>query len=187
MDDVPSELRFPIGEFIPPDRITDEQVAAWIDRIEALPAQLRRLVEPLTKKQLETRYREGGWTVAQVVHHLADSHMNSFVRFKWALTEEEPTIKAYHEDRWAELGDYQRVPIPLELQFIECLHAKWVALLRSLRNEDLLRAFVHPDSGRVPLATNVGIYAWHGEHHLAHITGLARRSGWQIDLEGVPG
>jgi len=171
------DLRYPIGRFEPPAAVTAGQVEAWIGDIERLPADLRAMVEPLSPAQLDTPYRPGGWTVRQVVHHLADSHMNSLVRFKWALTEDRPTIKTYYEERWAELADYAE-PIGLSLDFLDALHRRWVVLLRSLSPADLEREFVHPDTGIVKLATNVGIYAWHGRHHLAHVENLLRRKGW---------
>ena len=171
-------LRFPLGPFEAPATIDPEQVAAWIDEIERLPAELRVAVAPLSEPQLDTRYRPGGWTLRQVVHHLADSHLNSIIRFKWALTEERPTIKPYFEDRWAELADYQG-PVEGSLALLEALHARWVVLLRSLGPDQLRRAFHHPELGAdVPLDRNVGLYAWHGRHHLAHVTGLIERSSW---------
>ena len=172
------DLRYPIGKFSPPARIEARDVAGWIDEIEDLPRRLRRAVEGLTPAQLDTPYRPGGWTVRQVVHHLGDSHMNSLLRFKWALTEERPTIKPYSEHRWAQLPDYSAVPIAVALDFLAALHVRLVALLRALSPADLAREFVHPESGVVPLNRNIGIYAWHGRHHLAHITRLAEREGW---------
>ncbi len=172
------DLRYPLGRFVAPAVVTAAQVEAWIDEIERFPAALAGVVGPLTPQQLETPYRPGGWRVRQVVHHLADSHLNSLIRFKWALTEDQPTIKAYREERWAELPDYAAVPVAESLRFIELLHARWVCLLRGLGSEELAREFVHPDSGPVRLDLNIGIYAWHGRHHLAHITQLADRAGW---------
>lgn len=180
MDDAELErLRYPVGRFtMPEEPAADAEVAAWIDEIERFPADLRAAVEPLTEEQLDSRYRPEGWTVRQVVHHCADSHANSFVRFKWALTEDEPTIKAYFEDRWAELEDY-RLPIAAGLDHLDALHARWVVLLRALGPDDLARGFTHPETGgRVRLDGNTAFYAWHGRHHLAHVTELARRSGW---------
>lgn len=172
------DLRYPIGTFDPPAHISADQVAWWIDEIEHLPAALRSAVEPLTEAQLSTPYRPEGWQVRQVVHHVVDSHMNSYIRFKWALTEERPTIKTYYEDRWAELADYSAVPVAVSLALLDALHTRWVALLRSLDANELRLEFVHPDAGPVSLATNIGIYAWHGRHHLAHVTRLAEREGW---------
>ena len=180
MADALHDLRFPVGEFEQPGDIGGAQVSAWIDEIAALPSLLRSTVGGLDAAQLATRYRPGGWAVQQVVHHLADSHLNSFVRFKWALTEDRPTIKAYDEVRWAETPDAGSAPVGPSLDWLEALHRRWCVLLRSLTVEQLDREFVHPESGPVSLRVNVGIYAWHGRHHLAHITSLARREGWAI-------
>ena len=173
------DLRYPIGRFTAPDAISPAHVQEWIADIARLPADLRSAVEPLNTAQLDTPYRPGGWTVRQVVHHLADSHMNSVIRFKWALTEDRPTIKAYFEDRWADLADYTAVPVSTALAFLDALHARWVGLLRTLDPAALKREFIHPESGPVRLERNIGIYAWHGRHHLAHITRLAEREGWR--------
>lgn len=173
-----NDLRYPIGRFMAPKPVSAAQVAAWVDDIAALPALLATAVRPLTPAQLETPYRPGGWCVRQVVHHIADSNLNSLVRFKLALTEDRPVIKTYREERWAELRDYVEIPVESSLQFIEALHKRWVVLLRGLGAEDLKREFLHPDSGVVRLDVNIGIYAWHGRHHLAHITHLAEREGW---------
>ncbi|MEM6567731.1 MAG: YfiT family bacillithiol transferase [Planctomycetota bacterium] len=172
-------LRFPVGRFAPPARTpTDDDVAAWIAEIEDAPRRLREAVEGLSDAQLDTRYRPEGWTVRQVAHHVADSHANSFVRFKWALTEDEPTIKAYFEARWAELADYA-LPLAPSLDYLDALHARWTPLLRSLGPDERARGFIHPETGdRVRLDVNMAIYAWHSRHHIAHITALARRAGW---------
>lgn len=174
-----TDLRYPIGKFEHDGPVTDDDLARWIDQIEALPKQMRRAVTDLTDEQLDTHYRPGGWTLRQVVHHVPDSHLNSYVRFKWALTEDEPTIKTYDEQRWAELTDYQIVPVETSLDFLALLHAKWGVLLRSLSREQLARQFVHPVTGPVELAWSVGHYAWHGQHHLAHITSTIEREGRQ--------
>lgn len=171
-------LRFPIGRFEWSGDITAAQRLQWIEDIEAAPAQLRAAVEGLKEEQLNEPYRPGGWTVRQVVHHLADSHMNSLIRFKLALTEEQPTIKPYDEAAWAELSDSKEAPIALSLALLEQLHARWGLLLRSVSEEQWERAFVHPDSGVVRLDVNLGTYSWHGRHHIAHITGLRERMGW---------
>ncbi len=171
------DLRYPIGEFAPPNDITRERVDAWIDDLAALPADVRRTVAPLTNEQLDTPYRPDGWTVRQVVHHLPDSHMNSLIRFKWALSEDRPVIKAYDERAWAELPD-SRGSVDPSLDLLEALHRRWAALLRSLTWAQLQREFVHPESGTVVLAASVGDYAWHGRHHLAHIERLLAREGW---------
>ena len=172
------DLRYPIGEFSPPDPLEREQVDAWTDDIAALPADLKRTVSALTDHQLDTPYRPHGWTVRQVVHHLPDSHMNSLIRFKWALTEDRPTIKAYDEKGWAALPD-SREPIAGSLDLLDALHRRWVSLLRGLRGAQLQREFVHPESGPATLAVTVGSYAWHGRHHLTHIDRLLDREGWR--------
>ena len=139
------KLRYPIGRFEPPPEIDQDQIEKWISDIEALPADLRRTVKGLTDAQLDTRYRPGGWTIRQVIHHLPDSHINSFIRFKWALTEDRPEIKTYFEDRWAELPDYSVTPVATSLDLLKALHRRWVALLRSLTQQDLDREFIHPE------------------------------------------
>ncbi len=170
-----SSLRFPLGEFVPPSVITEAQRAAWIAAIAKLPEDLSAVVSPLDEAWLERPYRPGGWTVQQVVHHLADSHMNSLVRFKWALTEEQPTIKAYDEKAWAECPDRAAWPVSATLGFLAALHERWVALLSGMSPSDWRRGFVHPESGPITLDVNLGVYAWHGRHHLAHITSLLAR------------
>ena len=173
------KLRYPIGRFEPPPEIDQDQIEKWISDIEALPADLRRTVKGLTDAQLDTRYRPGGWTIRQVIHHLPDSHINSFIRFKWALTEDRPEIKTYFEDRWAELPDYSVTPVATSLDLLEALHRRWVALLRSLTQQDLDREFIHPESGPGNVAETIGSYAWHGRHHLAHIQATIRRERWK--------
>lgn len=172
------DLRYPIGTYNPPDEITPEIASNWIDQIATAPENLRAAVHGLTEAQLDTPYRPGGWTVRQVVHHVGDSHMNSLVRFKWALTEDNPTIKAYNEKRWAELADYREVPVDTSLTFLEALHVRLVTLLRSLGPDELARPFMHPDSGPWTIGKLMGLYAWHGRHHVAHITALKEREGW---------
>jgi len=172
------KLQYPIGKFDHSGEPIRSKVAEWIGDIANLPGELRLAISGLSEEQLDTPYRPQGWTVRQVVHHIADSHLNSYLRCKWALTEERPTIKAYFEERWAELPDYREVPLPMSLSFIELLHQRWVILLKSLTPEQLAREFLHPESGPVTLARNTGVYAWHGKHHLAHITSLRARMGW---------
>ena len=172
------KLRYPIGRFEPPSRIDRDYIERWIGDIEALPADLRKAVKGLTDAQLDTPYRPGGWTIRQVIHHLPDSHINSFIRFKWALTEDRPEIKPYFEDRWAELADYSMAPVAASLDLLDGLHQRWVALLRSLTGQDLKKTFIHPESGLVKLPETIGSYAWHGRHHLAHIREAIRREGW---------
>lgn len=173
------QLKYPIGRCALPAEITEAVRAEWIAEIAALPGLLREAVRGLSREQLDTPYRDGGWTVRQVVHHLPDSHMNSFIRFKLALTEEKPTIKPYDEARWAELPDSQGAPVEPSLTLLEGLHARWIKLLEGISETDYARVFVHPESGReIRLDQNLGIYAWHGKHHLAHIAELAKRLGW---------
>jgi len=164
-----SDLRYPIGQFAATLNPSKEQRGRWVEEIAALPAQLKEAVRGLTDAQYETPYREGGWTVRQVVHHLADSHMQSYGRFKMALTEDEPVIKTYEEGRWAELADTRLTPPETSLVLLEALHSRWVVLLRSLTEEQWLRSFRHPALGLVGLVKAAELYAWHGKHHLAHI------------------
>jgi len=172
------DLQYPIGRFSLGGTPTDNQVRQAIDEIAQAPAKLRAAVEGLSPEQLDTPYRPGGWTVRQVVHHVPDSHLNSYCRFKLALTEDEPTIKAYHEDRWAELEDSRTTPIEVSLSMLESLHKRWVLLMKSLAPADFARTFRHPEIGLVSLAKNVCLYGWHGRHHTAHITSLRERMGW---------
>lgn len=169
--------QYPIGTFEFDGELTASVVEGWIREIEVLPSLLRDAVKDLDDEQLNTPYRTGGWTVRQVVHHLADSHMNAFVRCKLALTEDNPVIKPYDEGKWAELPDYQ-LPIDLSLSLLYTLHIRWVEVLRNLTSADLEKTFIHPDSGQVSVGRNIGIYAWHGRHHLAHITSLRGQQGW---------
>ncbi|WP_342566149.1 YfiT family bacillithiol transferase [Paenibacillus sp. FSL R7-0345] len=171
------DLRYPIGTFEFTGEITDSVTAEWIKEIEELPERLREAVKDLNDEQLDTPYRPGGWTVRQVIHHVADSHMNALIRFKLALTEDKPVIKPYEEAKWAELPDYA-LPVEPSLLLIETLHKRWVTVLRELTPADLEKTFIHPESGTVSLGRNIGIYAWHGKHHLAHITSLCTRKGW---------
>lgn len=172
-------LKFPIGKFQKPPVITHQLIQQWIEEIAAFPEQLAKEVRHLTDEQLNTPYRPGGWSIRQVVHHCADSHMNSLVRFKLALTEDTPTIKPYYEDRWAELPDSKTLGVEASLQILQGLHYRWVVLLKSLSEQQLQRTFIHPEHGQqISLNENIGIYAWHGKHHLAHITTLKQRMGW---------
>ena len=164
------EARYPIGRFAPQPTYTKEEIQQLIDRIESAPQKIEQAVNELTGDQLDTPYRSGGWTVRQVVHHLADSHMNAFIRLKWTLTENTPTIKAYDEKAWAETPDTQLDPT-VSIEFLKILHVRWVTLLRMIPHEELLtKSFVHPETGKqVTLARQIATYAWHGDHHLAHI------------------
>jgi hypothetical protein len=157
---------------------TQAQRSDLISSIEQTPAALRAAVKGLTPQQLDTPYREGGWTVRQVVHHVPESHMNAYIRFKLALTEDEPTIKPYAEDLWAKLPDVQAVPIEVSLALLDSLHVRFVEVLRGMQNDDWKRTFVHPEQGVVPLERNLGLYAWHGRHHVAHVTELRKKMGW---------
>ena len=173
-----SDPRYPIGKFKYEGSPSQAQRAEFIREIEQTPAKLRAAIKGLSSGQLDTPYREGGWTVRQVVHHVPDSHINAYVRYKLALTEDEPTIKPYAEDRWAELADAKSTPIEVSLALLENLHERWVRLLRSLGPEDWKRQFRHPELGLVSLEKNLAMYAWHGKHHVAHVTELRRRMGW---------
>ena len=173
------QLKYPIGKAQLPDEIDAGLVNQWIHVLEGFPEKLADLVQNLDENQLDTPYRDGGWTIRQVLHHLVDSHMNSYIRFKWALTEETPVIKAYYEDRWAALEDSKRAPAEQALQSLKALHLKWTWLLRSLDEKQLNRCFIHPDGNqRVSLKKNIGIYAWHSRHHYAHIENLMKQNGW---------
>jgi len=168
-------LKYPIGKPNIPSIITDAQLDEWIRTIEEFPKRLKELTLNLSEDQLEMPYRKDGWNIRQVVHHCYDSHHNSYTRFKWTLTEKDPTIKAYYEERWAELFDSKKAPITLSLNGLEALHAKWVYLLKGLSKADLQKNFIHPEGNEVvSLAMNVGIYAWHCNHHYAHIYHLLR-------------
>lgn len=173
-----TDIRYPIGRFEAPDELSAEACSALIGQIERAPADLRSSVRGLDDTQLDTPYRDGGWTVRQVVHHLADSHMNAYLRHKLAVTEHEPTIKPYEEKLWAELSDAAGMPIGVSLTLLDALHARWVVFLRSLEGPQFKRRFRHPELGVVPLERNIALYAWHGRHHTAHITALRERKGW---------
>ena len=177
-----ADLRYPIGQFewIPPE--SDEQMSKrrtqYMDVLAKLPVNLRAAIADLGADQLDTPYRPDGWTVRQVVHHVPDSHINAYVRFKLALTEFEPRIKTYKEDMWAKLPDTSETPVETSLQLVEALHARWVTLLRSMAPEDFARTLHHPEHGLVSLDRMLAMYAWHSAHHVAHITSLRERMGW---------
>jgi DinB superfamily len=172
------DLRFPIGRFSPPASSMSGIRSAHIQTLRLLPERLRAAVKDLSDTQLDTPYRPEGWTVRQVVHHVADSHANCYIRFKLALTEDWPTIKTYDEVAWANLADSRWLPVDLSLSFIESLHGRWVALLESLSEEDFRKGFEHPEMGRQNLAKVLAVYDWHSRHHTAHITSLRARQGW---------
>lgn len=174
-----ADPRFPVGKFAPPESITPADRERFIREIEDTPQRMRAAVSGLTEAQLDTPYRDGGWTVRQVVHHVPDSHLNSYMRFRLALTEEEPTIRTYQEDRWAELPDARTAPVEVSLSLLESLHRRWALLLRSLTPEQWTLHFRHPDLGVLRLDRNLALYAWHGRHHVGHITALRDLKGWR--------
>ncbi len=172
------DLRYPVGKFAFAGTLSDSERQSLIDEIAATPEKLRAAVAGLDDNQLNTEYRPEGWTVRQVVHHVPESHLNSYIRFKLAVTEDEPVIKPYFEDRWAKLDDAQTAPVELSLDLLGALHSRWVWFLRSLKPADFQRTFRHPELGIVGLDKNVALYAWHGRHHVAHVTSLRERMGW---------
>jgi uncharacterized damage-inducible protein DinB len=173
-----ADPRFPIGRFTPVASLTPDRRSELIGQIADAPAALRTAVRGLSADQLRTPYRDGGWTVAQVVHHLPDSHMNACVRTRLALTEDVPNVVPYKEAMWADLADATSVAIEPSLQLLEALHARWAVLLRSLAPEQFARTFRHPDRGEMSIDSTVALYAWHGRHHVAHVTSLRERHGW---------
>lgn len=173
-----TDLRYPIGKFTYQTPLTETQKQKDLDAIEQAPANLRLAVQGLSDRQLDTPYRPEGWTVRQVTHHVPDSHINAYIRTKLALTEDEPTIKPYAEDRWAHLADTQNTPVEVSLALLDSLHTRWVRLLRSLKAEDWKRTFRHPERGVMDLEETVALYAWHSRHHVAHVTSLRQREGW---------
>ncbi|MEM8964860.1 MAG: YfiT family bacillithiol transferase [Bacteroidota bacterium] len=172
-------LRYPIGRFSPPTEVTPAGREKYLTEIEQLPSEMRNTVTGLSDEQLDIPYREGGWTIRQVVHHVPDSHVNSYIRYRWTLTENQPTIKAYYEDRWGELPDAASAPVEPSLQLLEALHQRWLLLLRAMSDEDYARSFVHPETNKtIRLDTMLALYAWHGKHHVAHIQNLKTRMSW---------
>lgn len=170
--------KYPVGRFNRPQSITKEVITEWINEIEVLPEYLRNTIENLKQEQLDTPYRDNGWAVKQVVHHLSDSHMNAFIRFKMALTESVPMIKTYEEGGWAELADGKDYPISDSLILLEQIHKRMVFMLRSLTPVQLKKEFYHPERGRVKIDETIALYAWHGRHHVGHIAALKKRMGW---------
>ena len=174
------ELRYPIGKFTPKENYTAAELQQFIQRIDTLPARIEAAARTLTPAQLETPYREGGWTLRQVLHHIPESHMNAYVRFKWTLTEDTPTIKAYNEKEWARTPEIALVDPMISINLLKALHVRWVALLKNLGPNDLQRQYLHPDTQKLNRLDKVmGMYAWHGDHHLGHIISLKTRMGWQ--------
>ena len=178
MEDI-EKLRYPIGKFTAPETFTSNYIKDNIAAIASFPERLKEAVLGLNESQLDTPYRTSGWTVRQVVHHCADSHMNCYIRLKWTLTEDNPTIKFYYEDRWSELHDNRTMPIAPTLALLEGLHYRIVYLLKNLSAAELEKTFVHPEHGKqYSISEIIGLYSWHGNHHLAHIKALAQREGW---------
>ena len=175
------DLRYPIGTLrLDEVQVGPVEIAAWIETVAAAPAALRAAVGGLSDEQLETRYRDGGWTLRQVAHHVPDSHLNAYVRFRLALTEDEPTVRGYEEDRWAELPDARTAPVEVSLALLEAVHERWVRLLRAMSPSDFERGFLQPQTGRrLSLGRTLALYAWHGRHHTAQITTTRERQGWR--------
>jgi uncharacterized damage-inducible protein DinB len=171
-------LRYPIGGPSRAESFTPQERSAAIEGIRQLPQNLRKAVAPLSQEQLETPYRPGGWTVRQLIHHVADSHMNAYNRVRLALTEDSPTIFAYKEERWAELADARTEAVSTSLDLLQSLHVRWVCLFSSLDEQDWKRGFLHPAMGRQSVEQSVMLYDWHGRHHTAHVTQLSQRMGW---------
>ena len=172
------DLRYPVGKWEKKSSLDEATRGRFIDEIAVMPGNMRKAVAGLNEKQLDTPYRDGGWTVRQVVHHVPDSHLNSYVRFKLALTEDVPQIKTYDEQKWAETEEVKKTPIEVSLTLLESLHMRWVTLLRSMTAADFARRFKHPELGEMNLDTLLSLYEWHGRHHVAHITSLRKRKGW---------
>lgn len=173
-----TDLAYPIGKFTPPAEFTPEARSGWIDAIASTPGHFRAAVSDLTDEQLDTPYRPGGWTVRQVVHHVPDSHMNAYVRFKLALTEDVPTIKPYDEAAWATLEDSRSTPIETSVALLTLIHDRWLRIIRSLDEAAFQRRYRHPDTGNHSLEYMLAHYAWHGQHHIAQVTGLRTRMNW---------
>lgn len=172
-------LRYPIGPYNPPEQISAEQIGQWIDVLAAFPGRLQKRVDPLDEEQLDTPYRPEGWTVRQLVHHIADSHINSYVRFKWTKTEQNPTIKTYDQDDWGMEADARTAPVHTSLDLLAALHSRWTYYLRSFAAHDWQRTFFHPEMEKeIRLDWLLGMYAWHCDHHYAHIAGVCDRNGW---------
>jgi hypothetical protein len=179
MEDNMEHLRYPVGRYQVPDVYTTKALNEWITIIEALPSWMDVCIENLDEVHLQTPYRPGGWTVQQVIHHVADSHINAYVRLKLALTEDNPTIKPYQEARWAELADTQIVPVNISVTLLHALHRRWVAVLRNMEPKDWERTYYHPDNKRdYPLWEMTAMYAWHSRHHMEHIRQLRERMNW---------
>ncbi len=180
MDDSHEQYAYPIGKFQPMERYEPEMQTEWIAALEALPSWLDAVIENLDAAQLDTSYREGGWTVNQVIHHLADSHMNAYVRLKLTLTEESPVVKPYDEKLWAELSEIENVPVNISITLLHALHRRWVQTLRNMTDADWERNYFHPEHERyVPIWEMTDLYAWHGRHHMEQIRSLRQRMNWK--------
>lgn len=176
IEDALFHLKYPIGIYTPPKLISRIHIEEWIEQMATLPERLMMIVNKISDEQLDTSYRPDGWTVRQVIHHIPDSHVNSYIRFKWALTEDTPIIKAYNEGAWADLYDTKDQPIQISLDFLKVVQSKLVRVIKGLSDDQLKRAFVHPESGKKTLLDwNIGMYAWHGEHHLEHIKSVINK------------
>lgn len=173
-----SDLRYPVGALTYDNDVTRGKRTAWIRQIAEAPAALRAAVKGLTEDQLDRPYRPGGWSVRQLVHHVPDSHLNAYIRFKWTLSEVNPTIKPYDQDAWSTLADTRLTPIGVSLDLLDAVHQRWVVLLESLKEEDWSRPLIHPENGPMTLERLLQLYAWHGRHHVAHVTELRRREGF---------
>ncbi|CDF78796.1 metal-dependent hydrolase [Formosa agariphila KMM 3901] len=179
METKDQQLKYPIGQFKCPNPITAKHLDNWIDVLDQFPSRLTALIKPLTDYQLDTEYRPGGWTIRQLIHHIADSHHHSYTRFKWSITEDNPTIKAYNQDDWSNLDDAINAPVSMSLMHIEAVHKRLVYLLKSLNDKELNRTFIHPENNKtVVLKENIGMYAWHSSHHFAHIVKALESKGW---------
>ncbi len=174
-----SDLQYPIGKFALDPEVTPEKRQRWIEEITAAPAAFRKATAGLSDAQLDTPYREGGWTVRQVIHHMADSHLHNLIRFRLALTEDSPAITGYDPAKWAEIPDAKTGPVDISLALLQAIHDRWALLLRTMTPADFARAFRRPDGQLVTLDRALQTYAWHGKHHAAHITGLRDRMGWK--------
>ena len=179
MEDNLEQLKYPIGRYQKPGMVTDDLWAEWISTLNAFPSWLDVCIENLDERQLNVPYREGGWNIKQVIHHVADSHMNAYIRVKLALTEDNPTVKPYDEAAWAELADTQVVPVNVSVTLVHALHRRLVALLQHMQPSERERTYFHPEHKRnFPLWEVVALYAWHSRHHAAHIQGLRERMNW---------
>ena len=173
------KLKYPVGKFSMPENVDHNTIDQWIQDLEELPQKLREALKGLNKEQLNTPYRLGGWTVRQVIHHIGDSHLNSYIRYKLALTEDNPAIKPYDQDKAAELEEYNLLSVGDSLDFVEVLHKRWIVLLKTLKDSDWEKTFFHHETKKnISLKRNLGIYAWHSKHHVAHITSLRQRNSW---------